>query len=44
VLVTGLSQLTAHAPFSVPRTGDPLHAAVRILPSVLRAGGYLGGR
>jgi hypothetical protein len=44
VLVTGLSQLTAFAPFSVPRTGDALNAAVRILPSVLRAGGYPGGQ
>lgn len=44
VLVTGLSQLTAFAPISVPSTGDPMLAAVRILPSFLRAGGYPGGR
>lgn len=44
VLVTGLSQLTAFAPRSAPRTGEPILAAVRILPSFLRAGGYPGGR
>lgn len=44
VLVTGLSQLTAFAPRSVPETGEPILPAVRILPSYLRAGGYPGGR
>jgi hypothetical protein len=44
VLVTGLSQLTAFAPRSAPRTGEPILAGVRILPSFLRAGGYPGGR
>lgn len=44
VLVTGLSQLTAFAPRSVPKTGEPIVPAVRILPSFLRAGGYPGGR
>lgn len=44
VLVTGLSQLTAFTPFTVPRTGDALKAAVRILPSFNKAGGYPGAR
>lgn len=44
VLVTGLSQLTAFAPRSLPRTGEPILAGVRILPSNLRAGGYPGGK
>ncbi|HEX2253321.1 MAG TPA: vWA domain-containing protein [Thermoanaerobaculia bacterium] len=44
VLVRGLSQLTAFAPRSVPRTGAPIRAGVRILPSFLRPGGYPGAR
>ncbi len=44
VLVTGLSQLTAFAPRTVPKTGDTLKAAVRILPSVQREGGYPDAR
>ncbi len=44
VLVTGLSQLTAFAPRTVPLTGQPLKAAVRILPSFYRAGGYPGAK
>jgi hypothetical protein len=44
VLVTGLSQLTAFAPRSAPRTGEPLKAAVRILPPFHRAGGYPGSK
>ena len=44
VLVTGLSQLTAFAPRTVPQTGEPLMAAVRILPSFKRAGGYPNAR
>jgi len=42
VLVTGLSKLTPFAPISVPKTGDPLQAAVRILAPFHRAGGYPG--
>ena len=44
VLVTGLSQLSPFAPRSVPKTGEPILAAVRILPPFQRAGGYPGGR
>ncbi len=44
VLVTGLSQLTAFAPRTVPKTGETLKAAVRILPSVQREGGYPDSR
>lgn len=44
VLVTGLSRLTAFPPVTVVKTGEPLQAAVKILPSFQRAGGYPGSR
>lgn len=44
VLVTGLSQLTAFPPRTVIRTGEPIKAAVRILPSFHRRGGYPGSK
>ncbi len=44
VLVTGLTRLTPFAPISVPKTGDPLRAAVRILAPFSREGGYPDGR
>ena len=44
VLVTGLSQLTAFAPRTLPKTGEPMKAGVRILPPFHRAGGYPGSR
>ena len=44
VLVTGLSRLTAFPPRTVVKTGEPLQAAVKILPSFQRAGGYPGSR
>lgn len=44
VLVTGLSRLTAFPPVTVVKTGQPLQAAVKILPSLQRAGGYPGSR
>jgi len=40
VLVTGLSKLTAFNPISVPKTGDSLTAAVRVLTPFQRKGGY----
>ncbi len=44
VLVTGLSQLTAFPPRTTLRTGEPMKAAVRILPPFHRAGGYPGSK
>ena len=44
VLVTGLSRLTAFPPRTVVKTGEPLEAAVKILPSFQRKGGYPGSR
>lgn len=44
VLVTGLSKLTPHLPFTVPKTGQPLTAAVRILAPNQRRGGYPGSQ
>lgn len=44
VLVTGLSQLTAFPPRTRVRTGEPLKAAVRILPPFQRLGGYPGSK
>jgi len=44
VLVTGLSQLTAFAPRTLQKTGEPMKAGVRILPSSQREGGYPGSK
>lgn len=44
VLVTGLSRLTAFPPRTVVKTGEAIKAAVKILPSFQRAGGYPGSR
>ena len=44
VLVIGLSKLTPFLPFTVPHTGQPLTAAVRILMPNHRAGGYPGSK
>jgi hypothetical protein len=44
VLVTGLTRLSAFPPRTVVKTGEPLEAAVKILPSFQRVGGYPGSR